>query len=529
MTPRSTIKAAGMILTSGALLMLSACGGGVGGSSATYTVGGKVTGLTGSGLVLSNNGGDNLTVTANGAFTFATALPQGRTYSVTASAQPTNPDQNCGVRNGTGSGDIGNADITTVAVVCINVGRFAYVPNAVSNTISAYSINATSGALIAVAGSPFPAATFPSVITLHPSGNFAYVTHDTNNISAYAIDASTGALSTVAGSPYGTGTSPWAVTIDAMGKFAYVANQTSDDVSAYTIDATTGVLTAVAGSPYPSGDYPYDAVIDPNSRFLYVTNYGIPAVGTWSGGSISAYTINASTGALMPVAGSPFPVGSCPCAITVDAGGKFAYVVSGGDGTVRTYTIDANTGALGPVASIAGGFCPGIPGQGADCRVTIDPSGRFAYVSTQGGGVGVYGVLAFTIDPTTGALTAAGKPSAAGTEPRFITINPTGTFAYVADRYSGNVYAFTINDSTGMLTAAGSPLAAGMEPSSVELDPSGKFAYIADAAASNNSQAYPIEAYSIDGSTGALTAVPGSPFLAGVFGGLPPPQVVVLN
>ena len=39
----------------------------------TYTIGGTVTGLT-STLVLQNNGGDDLTRTADGAFTFATAL-----------------------------------------------------------------------------------------------------------------------------------------------------------------------------------------------------------------------------------------------------------------------------------------------------------------------------------------------------------------------------------------------------------------------------------------------------------------------
>jgi len=53
-----------------------------------YTVGGNVTGLTGSGLVLQNNGGDNLAVTADGPFTFATAIAAGAPYSVTVQTQP---------------------------------------------------------------------------------------------------------------------------------------------------------------------------------------------------------------------------------------------------------------------------------------------------------------------------------------------------------------------------------------------------------------------------------------------------------
>ena len=43
-----------------------------------YTIGGTVSGLSGSGLVLRNNGTDNRTVTANGSFTFATPLTQWR-------------------------------------------------------------------------------------------------------------------------------------------------------------------------------------------------------------------------------------------------------------------------------------------------------------------------------------------------------------------------------------------------------------------------------------------------------------------
>jgi 6-phosphogluconolactonase len=523
-----------------ASLALGACGGGGGYGGAgtvTYTVGGTVTGLTGSGLVLSNDGGDNLTVTANGAFTFSAALAQGMTYDVTALTQPANPNQNCVVRNGTGSGTITNADITTVAVVCINVGRFAYIANAGSEDVSAYTIDATTGALTAVAGSPFAAGILPLVVTLHPSGKFAYVANNiSNNISAYAIDATTGALAEVAGSPFAAGTSPFVATIDPSGRFAYVANQISTNVSAYTIDAATGALTAVAGNPYAAGSFPFDVVIDPSGKFVYVTNYGTPAVGTWSGGSISAYSINASTGALAPVAGSPFPVGLCPCVLSIDPSGKFAYVANNGGGVISAYTINANSGALTPVASTAGGFCPvgPPPDVPSTCGVTIDPNGKFAYVATweNAGGAVVTGsgVLAFTIDAATGALTpVAGTPFAGGTSPTFITIDPSGKFAYVAGPGDGTVSAYTINPTTGALTAvAGSPFAAGTEPSVVELDPSGKFAYVADSA-SNDVSAYPLEAYSIDAASGALAAVPGSPFVAGIFGVTPPARVAVLN
>jgi subtilisin-like proprotein convertase family protein/environmental stress-induced protein Ves len=82
----------------------------------TFGVGGTVSGLEGSGLVLQNNGGDDLTVAANGAFAFATELADGSGYSVTVSVQPSNPLQTCSVSNG--SGTVNGADVTTVEVTC---------------------------------------------------------------------------------------------------------------------------------------------------------------------------------------------------------------------------------------------------------------------------------------------------------------------------------------------------------------------------------------------------------------------------
>src|SRR5450631_2200739 len=105
-----------------AMLAMSifACGGG--GSSApmtTYTVGGVVTGLSGSGLVLQNNAGTGLAVSAPGAFTFMGGLGSGAAYSVTVAAQPSAPARNCVVTNG--SGRVGTANVTNVAVACKTV------------------------------------------------------------------------------------------------------------------------------------------------------------------------------------------------------------------------------------------------------------------------------------------------------------------------------------------------------------------------------------------------------------------------
>jgi len=83
----------------------------------TYTVGGNVSGLVGSGLVLNLNGSENLPVSANGSFTFATALANAAPYAVTVGTQPGSPAQTCTVSNG--SGTIASANVTNVAVTCV--------------------------------------------------------------------------------------------------------------------------------------------------------------------------------------------------------------------------------------------------------------------------------------------------------------------------------------------------------------------------------------------------------------------------
>ena len=79
----------------------------------SFTVGGSVSGLSGT-LVLQDNGGDTLNVTANGTFTFATPLASGTAYNVTVQTSPTG--QTCTVTSGTGT--VGSANITNVTVTC---------------------------------------------------------------------------------------------------------------------------------------------------------------------------------------------------------------------------------------------------------------------------------------------------------------------------------------------------------------------------------------------------------------------------
>jgi hypothetical protein len=90
-------------------------------SATKFTIGGTVSGLnTGTSVTLLDNGTDSLKVSANGAFTFAMPVASGSPYNVTVSVQPTG--ETCTVTNG--SGTVGSANVTNVAVTCKATATF---------------------------------------------------------------------------------------------------------------------------------------------------------------------------------------------------------------------------------------------------------------------------------------------------------------------------------------------------------------------------------------------------------------------
>jgi DNA-binding beta-propeller fold protein YncE len=272
---------------------------------------------------------------------------------------------------------------------------FVYVANNYSYDVSAYTIDGTTGGLTFVSGSPFSAGTQPVAVTVDPTGKFVYVVNydnvpDLGNISAYTINGATGALTAVPGSPFPAGFLSHSVTIDSTGHFAYVANAGSNNVSAYTIDGTTGALTAIPGSPFPAGSGPASVAVDPAGHFAYVANCGSFCVGDGLNdpGNISAYIIDATTGALTAVPGSPFPAGYYPDSVAVLPSGRFLYVTNCGNGcagdgafldlgSVSAYSIDATTGALTavPGSPFPAGYIP----MGVAATVGATLSGNSQY------------------------------------------------------------------------------------------------------------------------------------------------------
>ena len=418
-------------------------------SANVYTVGGSISGLTGSGLVLQDNAGDNLNVAAkaNG-FTFPTAIASGGAYAVTVLTQPASPAQQCSVTNGTGT--VGVMSISNVVVSCMNVARFVYVANATDGVngtgdVSAFTVNPNTGALTAVPGGPVTADQNPSAIAVDTTGQFVYVGNvGTGDVSIFNVDPVAGTL-TFKANAYSPGTSGASLAVAPSDNYLFVGGignpNTTGSVSAFTLNPNSGSLNRVLSSPYPAGDAPYGLAVDPASQFVFAT-----AAFTHF---LFVYTIG-SDGSLTQIAGNPFGAGAGAYGVVAyplgGASGGFVYTANGATYTVSAFSYDS-TGNLTELAQSP--YSSGSEPKG----IAIDPAGKFLYVTNYGD----FSVSSFSIDPQSGALSSVGAAVLTGNlnnvpnpGPIDVKVDPSGRFVYVVNQLDNSVSLFSA--SAGVLT-----------------------------------------------------------------------------
>ncbi len=229
------------------------------------------------------------------------------------------PTEAAGATTGTGP----------VSVAVSASGNYLYVANQFSNTLSSFQI-ASSGALtpsVTYAVGNSPSAVFISAAQgTVPAGQFLYVANTgSNSISAFSIcdvangtgcSTPNGFLAPVAGSPFPTQPGPVAIAMDPSAAFFYVADSQANQVSEYSWSSSSGALTALSTATISTGGDPVSLAIrggvsatttTAGQDYLYVANL--------NGSSLSAYSLNTTTGALN-VLGTPVSTFSQPSAVT---------------------------------------------------------------------------------------------------------------------------------------------------------------------------------------------------------------------
>ena len=286
----------------------------------------------------------------------------------------------------------------------------------------------------------------------------------------------------------------------SLAAFVYYADDNAGTINAISLDTTSNFLP-ISGFASPTFTSDIDGGMKiVNSKFLYL-NLIIA-------GEVLAYSINHTDGSLTPVVGGPF-VGPAGISIASDPAGKFLFVGDENGIDVWAYTINQTTGALSTV--------PGSPfaytGPFFD-RMTVDGKGKFLY----GSGFQGSSVAAFSIDQSTGALTAVpGSPftfniqDVKGEASGKYLVGVSGQTGVGGTIVDDHIYVFAIDQVTGAISqVSGSPFATTSAPFGLVVSPNGNFVYTFNE--NTGGSLDPIEGYGINSTTGALTAVTGSPF-----------------
>jgi 6-phosphogluconolactonase (cycloisomerase 2 family) len=474
-----------------------------------------------------------MAIDPSGTYLYAIAEPTISTYKIGSSGTLTSI--------GSITGPTGVA-----ALAVAPSGKVVYVLSTSGFSIDAYSSRA--GVLTALANSPFSVSSSgdPEQLAIDSSGSFLYVTErSTDGLYGFTIGSDGSLTAMQSGNPFPVGKTPNHINIDAGNHFVYVNNSASSDIWVYSIASGTGLLTNVSEIrtqlSTAQGIVSGTAGLTFTPTALYIANASIP------GGTIQQFTIDASTGNLITLS-TPIGAGDDPLTVVTDPFGLYAYDVapdsgSNGVGSVFAYSITstglsftninmvgAGKGPSWLTTDLSGSFLyvtmqtdtdiwkydlvSGVPTNGASTDttspgpvfVTTEPSGQYVYVAnTTGASIDMY-----KINLPGGSLGPVGSGfTAQGMSQNWIAIDPSGRFAYSADETGNAVWEFTIA-TNGVLNLNSVPSlpvgASSAKPGvgSVVVEPTGKFLY------ATNVSLGQIYAFSIDPSTGLLTAVPTS-------------------
>ena len=291
-----------------------------------------------------------------------------------------------------------------------------------------------------------------------------------------------------------------------------------------------GLLDAT-GAFDGAGSNPSALCSSPDGSVLYVASEVAPGTPGAAGGSVSALSVDAATGALSPLNALPSGLATCHLAVS----GDYLLAAEYFGGTVRLYALDPTDGSLVREAA-----CVAIPGRGArvdkerqeavhphqavlapsDATTVYVPdlgSDKVCWLTLEDGEL-EYGGVAFRtargagprhmafhpwqpwafvtneLDSTVVALrveargklkavappvsTLPAKYAGPGNNTGAIAVHPSGHRVYVTNRGAETVATFAVDEATGALTPLGHVSSGGAHPRDLKLSPSGDTLYV---------------------------------------------------
>src|SRR5437867_3586195 len=337
-------------LVASALLALSACsgrgdgGGGTGpGPASSFAIGGTTSGLSGT-VVLQNNGGDKLTISVNGGFTFAAALTNSSPYAVTVLAQPAG--QTCTVANGVGT--LAGANITNVTVTCaVNTFTVGGTISGLSGTVVLRN-NGGDDLTISVDGSFTFAAPVaqgsPYAVTVlaQPAGQTCTVANGSGTLAGANITNVTLTCSAIVFSVGGT--------VSGLSGTVALQNNGGDNLSISVNGGFTFAAALTNSSPYA-----VTVLAQPAGQTCTVAN----GAGTVAGANITNVTVTCAAntftvgGTVSGLSGTVVLLNDGGGDLTVSANGSFTFSAPVAQGS--PYAVTVLTQPAGQTCTVANG------------------------------------------------------------------------------------------------------------------------------------------------------------------------------
>jgi 6-phosphogluconolactonase (cycloisomerase 2 family) len=510
-----------------------------------YTIGGTVSGLVGTGLVLQDNGGNDLPVSAAGAFTFSNTVGSSLPYAVTVKTQPINPIQSCTVANGTGT--VVAANISNVAVTC-TTGNFT-ISGTVSGLVGTGMVVTTNGATpVGIpASGPYTFATLPSgtaytiAVGTQPSSPTqtcsvtagATGTVTTANITGVTIACVTntyavgGTVSGLTGSGLtlenGAGGASIPISTNGAGEtYVTLPSGSTYNIMVKTQPHTPSQTCVVSN---PTGPVVNAAVTNVNvacTTNLYTVS-----------GTITGYSGTGTALVLSDNGTDTFPAAGTVPAYVVGGTATFTFPTKLINGAAYVVTVQTQPQTPAQYCTVANGTGSITAANVTNVVVSCRNEGQFAFVADGGAAT----VNSFTIASNTGALgfvDTASMPAGSNPDGIAVEVLPgvAGTYVYTADFGSADIGMFSVTNvpapgtvtylgsaaSTGTVPVAAFTMGGGSTPTSITVDPSGLFLLVADSGngfngsdGNGNGDGH-VLVYKIDQLMGTLTAASGSPF-----------------
>ena len=252
----------------------------------------------------------------------------------------------------------------------------------------------------------------------------------------------------------------------------------SEGIYVFEFDRKMGTMKPVQSAS--NAKSPSFLALHPSGNFLYSVDEGAS-----KSGGVSAYAVDKATGKLAYL-NSESSMGGGPCYVSIDHTGKTAFVANYGGGSMAVFPIKAN-GMLGAASDTVQDAGSGSNAQRQEKphahSATVSPDNRFVYMAD----LGIDRVNIFAIDPKTSKVKPAATPYVSvkpGSGPRHMAFHPNGKYAYLVEEMISSVAVFSRNAETGMLTLIEDNVKTlpdsftGQNTSAdIHIDPSGRFLY----------------------------------------------------